>query len=315
MTMLYNDGMENMIYDTIIVGAGPAGISAAIYAARASLKTLLIEEESSGGKLSKTYMIENYPGIETISGMELAERFTDQVKKYDVETISGKVIEILEENNLKKVALSDGNFYLGKTVIVASGTKENMLDLPQSEEFTGKGISYCAVCDGFFYRKKKVVVIGGGNSALEEALYLANLAEKVTIIIRRDAFRADQSVVDKVLSNEKIEVIYNCLPHSLAIENGILVGLEIENVINKKLMTIECRGIFPYIGATPNTSFLDRSILDDKGYIITNDDMSTAIEGIYGAGDCCKKLLRQVVTACNDGALAASSINNYLKTK
>ena len=297
------------IYDIVIIGSGPAGISAAIYAARASLSVIIIEQAVYGGKLSKTYEIENYPGVERISGVELAQKFVDQVKNFNVEIVTGSVNK-LEKNEYIHVYTSNGKVFKAKNVIVATGADENKLELENADSFTGRGISYCAVCDGFFYRKKDVVVIGGGNSALEEALYLASICNSVTIIIRRDVFRADKTVVDKILNNPKIKVIYKSLPNRLIIEDDILKGLEIINVDNKEVQTISCAGIFPYIGQSANTSFLDSSILDEKGYIITNPDMSTAIEGIYAAGDVIAKQLRQVVTASNDGAIAANTIIN-----
>ena len=209
--------------------------------------------------------------------------------------------------------MADGSEYCAKTLIVATGTKERMLDLPEADRFTGQGISYCAVCDGFFYRKKNVVVIGGGNSALEESLYLASLAEKVTIIMRRDVFRAEANIVDKVKANEKIEVITKVVPEALRIENDRITGLQIKNVETGETCTIDCAGIFPYIGADPCTDFLDAAVLDDKGYVIVDKNMETCVKGIYAAGDCIVKDLRQVVTACNDGAIAASSIIKALK--
>lgn len=299
------------IYDVLIIGSGPAGISAAIYAARASLSVAIIEQAVYGGKLSKTYEIENYPGVEKISGVELAQKFVDQVKSFNVEIISGSVNKIKKDTNIK-VYTSNDKVFQTKNVIVATGADENKLDLENADSFTGRGISYCAVCDGFFYRKKDVIVIGGGNSALEEALYLASICNSVTIIIRRDVFRADKTVVDKILNNPKIKVIYKSLPEKLIIEDDMLVGLEIKNVESGQTETIKCSGIFPYIGQSANTSFLDPSILDEKGYVITQPDMSTAIEGIYAAGDVIAKQLRQVITASNDGAIAANTIINKL---
>lgn len=303
----------NEQYDVIIVGAGPAGLTAAIYASRADLKVLIIEAEVNGGKLSKTYEIENYPGIKSISGLELATQLTEHGQKFGAKLISGEVLEIGENEGKKEVRLKNGDVYLSKTVVVATGTKERTLDLPHADEFTGRGISYCAVCDGFFYRNRNIAIIGGGNSALEEALYLASLAAKVTIIVRRDVFRADATVVDKVKANEKIEIITKHLPEELVIENDRIVGLKIRNVESGDVSTVDCTGIFPYIGADPCTSFVDPSILDERGYILANADMSTAIPGIYAAGDCIRKDLRQVVTACNDGAIAANSIAKVLK--
>ncbi|MBQ6477951.1 MAG: thioredoxin-disulfide reductase [Erysipelotrichaceae bacterium] len=303
----------NELYDVIIIGAGPAGLTAAIYASRANLKTLVFEAEVNGGKLSKTHMVENYPGIASISGLELAMQLSEHGQKFGATLMSGTVEKVLEDGDHKTVLLTNGQEYHTKTVVVATGTKERILDVPHAKEFTGRGVSYCAVCDGFFYRNKKVVVIGGGNSALEEALYLASLASEVTIIIRRDVFRAEASVVDKVRSNEKIRIITRHVPEQLVIEEDRIKGLMIRNVDNNEMQLIACNGIFPYIGADPCTSFLDPSILDPNGYMIVNPDMSTSIAGIYGAGDCVVKDLRQIVTACNDGAIAASSITKYLK--
>ena len=300
-------------YDVIIIGAGPAGLTAAIYACRANLSVLIIEAEVNGGKLSKTYEIENYPGIKKIGGLELAMQLTEHAQNFGANLISGTVDTILEQDNLKKVVLTNNKEYLAPYIIVATGTKERTLDLPRADEFTGRGISYCAVCDGFFYRNKKVVIIGGGNSALEESLYLSSIVDKVTIVIRRDEFRGEASVVEKVKNNDKIEIITKHVPESLRIEDDKITGLTIKNVDTDQLQTIDCDGIFPYIGADPCTSFLNPSILDSNGYILAKPDMSTDIEGIYAAGDCISKNLRQVVTACNDGAIAANSIANKLK--
>lgn len=300
-------------YDVIIIGAGPAGLTAAIYACRANLSVLIIEAEVNGGKLSKTYEIENYPGIKKIGGLELAMQLTEHAQNFGANLISGTVETIVQQNSLKKVVLTNNKEYLAPYIIVATGTKERTLDLPRADEFTGRGISYCAVCDGFFYRNKKVVIIGGGNSALEESLYLSSIVDKITIVIRRDEFRAEASVVEKVKNNDKIEIITKHVPESLRIEDDKITGLTIKNVDTDQLQTIDCDGIFPYIGADPCTNFLDPSILDSNGYILAKPDMSTDIEGIYAAGDCISKNLRQVVTACNDGAIAANSIANKLK--
>lgn len=303
----------NESYDLVIIGAGPAGLTAAIYASRANLSVLVIESGVNGGKLSKTYEIENYPGIKKIGGLELANQLTEHGQQFGAKLIAGEVKQIIDNGDLKTVVLVSEKMYDAKAIIVATGTKERQLDLPESDKYTGRGISYCAVCDGFFYRNKDVVIIGGGNSALEESLFLASIANKVTIVIRRDEFRAESKVVDKVKENEKINIITKHLPEQLVIEDDKIVGITIKNVDTGELTTLDCAGIFPYIGADPCTDFLDKSILDDKGYIIVNPDMSTSIKGIYAAGDCIQKDLRQVVTACNDGAIAANSVNKYLK--
>ena len=300
------------MYDVAIIGGGPAGLTAAIYASRANLSVLVIECEALGGKLSKTFEIENYPGFTRIGGGELAMSMTEHAQSFGVEIRTG-LVEKIVDGETKKVVMDDGEEIETRAIIIASGTKEKHLEVPGSEEFTGRGISYCAVCDGFFYRKKDVVIIGGGNSALEEALYLASLTNKVTIVIRRDVFRADASIVDKVKENEKIEIITKHLPKELVIEDDMIKGLEIADVETKETKVIPCAGIFPYIGATPNTSFVDPKILDEKGYIIADKDMKTDIEGIFAAGDVIVKDLRQVVTAANDGAIAAESVVSYLR--
>ncbi len=300
--------MEN-IYDVIICGGGPAGLTAAIYTTRANLKTLIIEASMPGGKLSKTFKIENYPGIETIMGADLAMQMMSHSMKFGAELEMGEIVKI--EN--KEVFLSDGRSFKAKAVIVATGTNERQLQVKDADKYTGRGISYCAVCDGAFYKDKDVVVIGGGNSALEEALYLTELVSKITIVIRRDVFRAEESIVDKIKNNPKIEIVTKSVPHELITEENTVKGLTVRNVETGELRDIPCSGIFPYIGADPATSFLPESILNENGYIKAKEDMSTDIDGIFAAGDVIVKNLRQVVTACGDGAVAANSVIKYLQ--
>ena len=300
-------------YDVIIIGSGPAGLTAAIYATRANLTTAIIEGDTPGGKLTKTYEIENYPGFERISGVDLAMQMMEHGQKFGAVMEFSPVTEIDDEGEFKLVHLGDGRVLTTRAVIVATGTNERQLNLPRAKEFTGRGISYCAVCDGAFYRSKEVAVIGGGNSALEESLYLTQLVNKVNIIIRRDVFRADATVVDKVRNNPKINIITKSLPHELVIEDNTIKGLVIKNVETGELSTVDCAGIFPYMGADPATGFLKNlNILDERGYIVVNKDMETAVPGIYGAGDVTVKDLRQVVTATNDGAIAANACARYL---
>ena len=300
-------------YDVTIIGSGPAGLAAAIYATRANLKTLILESEAPGGKLVKTYEIENYPGIANISGVDLAMQMMEHSKKFGAKIEYGTVINIENHDDYKLIILDNDKQISSKTIIVATGTKERKLALDNADELIGKGISYCAVCDGAFYRNKDVVVIGGGNSALEEALYLTQLVNKVFIVIRRDQFRADELVVENVKNNPKIEIIVKSIPNNIITNDGKVSGLEIKNVDTNETSIIECSGIFPYIGADPATSFLkDLNVLDENGYVIVNDKMETAIEGIYAAGDVIRKELRQVVTATNDGAIAANNAARYL---
>lgn len=301
--------MEN-IYDVIIVGSGPAGLTAAIYATRANLKTLVIESYMPGGKLSKTYEIENYPGIEKIGGSELAIQLMNHGLKFGAEMDYGEVVNI---SNDKTVTLSDGRQFQAKSVIIASGTRERTLQLPRAEEFTGRGISYCAVCDGSFYKDQDVVVIGGGNSALEESLYLSKIVNHIYIVIRRDQFRAEEGIVARVLAEPKISIIYKHIPEALLIENDQITGIRLKNVDDQSIQDLAISGIFPYIGADPCTEFVPKEILDEKGYILANTQMATAIPGFFAAGDVIAKELRQVVTACGDGAVAANSAIHYLQ--
>lgn len=301
------------LYDVIIVGAGPAGLTAAIYASRANLKTMMIESTIGGGKLYKTHQIENYPGIEKIGGSELAEQLVKHSQDFGATMLTGEVTKIEENNGNKKIILDDGTSYNTKTVIIATGTKERLLKIPGALEHIGNGISYCAVCDGFFYRNKPIVVIGAGNSGMEESLFMADIVSHITIVEMANKPLAEAKIVDAVNANNKIDCIYGSTIDSLVIENDRIVGVKIKNLTTNEVKQIECSGIFPYMGADPCTSFVDPSIKDEKGYIKVNPDLSTAIKGIYAAGDCITKNLRQVVTACNDGAIAANSISKLLK--
>ena len=301
------------LYDVIIIGAGPAGLTAAIYASRANLKTMMIESVIGGGKLYKTHQIENYPGIERIGGGELAEQLVKHSQEFGATLLTGEVEKIEEDNENKKVILTSGETYSTKTVIIATGTKERLLKIPGALEHIGNGISYCAVCDAFFYRNKPLVVIGAGNSGMEESLFMADIVSHITIIEMADHPLAEAKIVDAVNANDKIDVIYGNTVDKLHIENDRIVGVDIKDLKTNEIRKIECSGIFPYMGADPCTSFVDSSIKDERGYIKVNPDMSTSIKGIYAAGDCIVKGLRQVVTACNDGAIAANSVSKLLK--
>lgn len=301
----------NNIYDLIIIGGGPAGLSCAIYAARANLNVLIIEESQDGGKLSKISQIDNYPGIKSISGFELANQLVEHVKQYNVPIINSKVVRIDNKN----VITSNNEIYSGKAILIATGSKQRKLDLENADKFEGNGISYCATCDGFFFRNKQVVVIGNNNQALQESLYLSSLVSKLIIVNRNEILNADDNLIDSVTNNEKITIINNAIATNLIINEEKITGLTIKDIKTNQNTNIECVGIFPYISFNPSTDFVDSSILDDKGYIITDVNMVTKIDGIFAAGDCIQKQLRQIVTACADGAIAASSIIKYIKSK
>ncbi|MBB5184839.1 thioredoxin reductase (NADPH) [Faecalicoccus acidiformans] len=290
-------------YDLVIIGAGPAGMAASVYGSRAGLKTLLLDNGAPGGKLIKTHKISNYPGVKELSGVELATSMFEQSTSFGAEYAYGDVEKVDAD---KKVTLSDGTVIEAKAVIVATGTKERLLKIPGEQENIGRGVSFCAVCDGAFFKNKDVVVIGGGNSALEESLFLTQFANKVTIVIRRDVFRAEKKIQEQIQANDKIEVIVKHIPKEILAENGKVSGIVFENVETKEPMTLSCQGIFPYVGQDPNTVCLEGlGVLDDKGYVIVDDSCQTKIPGLYAAGDVIQKELRQVVTATNDGAIAA----------
>ncbi len=304
------------MHDVVIIGGGPAGLTAGIYAARGGLKTLLCEEKLLGGQIVLSFEVENYPGFpDGISGMELIERFSKQAEKFGVEVTYEGVQRIEDNREYKSVYLTNGNCIKTKTVIIAAGATADRLGCPGEKKFTGKGVSYCATCDGAFFRGKTVAVIGGGDSALEEALYLTNLAKKVYIIHRRDTLRAIKILQDRAMKNDKIEFIFNHVVKEIQ-GDKFVNGLLLENTKTKELTRLPVDGVFIYIGTTPNTEFVKDLIeLDEEGYIVVNDKMETNIPGIYAAGDIRVSPLRQVVTAAADGAIAASSAQKYIEAK
>ena len=298
-------------YDLVIIGAGPAGLSAALYGSRAGLKTLILESGAPGGKLIKTNKISNYPGVKTMEGTQLAMDMFEQATSFNAEYAYGEVNKIDEDKN---VYLNDGTSIHGESIILATGTKERLLNIPGEKENLGHGVSFCAVCDGAFFRDKDVVVIGGGNSALEESIYLAGLARSVMIVIRRDVFRAEQHIQRQIEENANIRVIKKHIPTQILSSEGKVSGIELENVDTHEKQVVECSGIFPYVGQDPNTACVeDLGILNERGYVIVDKNRKKKIAGIYASGDVIEKELRQVVTACNDGAIAAQHAFHRIK--
>ncbi len=299
------------MYDVIIIGAGPAGLTSAVYTSRAGLKTLILEKGAPGGKVFLTHLIENYPGYESIGGRELSQQMHKHALKFGSEYAYGDVSEIID-GDVKKVVTNMGE-YETKSIILATGMENRKLGAPGEEEFGGRGVSYCAICDGNFFKEQDVVVIGGGNSALEEALYLADICNTVRIVHRRDEFRAEQYVVDNVRAKENIILDTDSVVTSI---NGVdkVEEVVIENVKTNEQKTEKVTGVFIYVGLLPVTSpFTSLGILNDEGYITVDSNMQTNLKGIYAAGDVIPKHLRQITTAVNDGAIAAQSIVNYLK--
>ena len=302
--------MENK--KVIVVGAGPSGITACIYLKRAGFDPYLIESTMPGGKISSTFKVDNYPGFDSISGADLAFKMMDQLQKNEIEIHFETVLEVKKKEELVYIK-TDSEEYQAEAVIIATGTKEKKLNIPGEEEYFHKGISFCAVCDGGFFKNKPMAIIGGGNSALEEALYLENIAKPLYLIHRRKEFRGDQILIDELEKNENVKILTPYIPIRFLGEDK-LTSLVIENVETKEQLTIEVNATFEYVGASANTSFIkDKEILDEKGYIIVNSKMETAVKGIYAAGDVTVKELRQIVTASNDGAIAAINVSSYLK--
>ena len=289
-------------FDIIIIGAGTAGMTAGIYAERANKKTLILEGKNYGGQIINTPDIENFPALNHISGIEYATNLYNQVKELGVTYKREEVQNITED----RVVTTNKNQYQAKAVIIATGTQNRKLGLEGEDNLVGRGISYCATCDGRFYKGKNVAVIGGGNTAIEDAIYLSDLAEKVYLIHRREGFRADQKAIEILKSKENVEFILNNKPHKLIAENK-LTGLEIINNENEITM-IEVSGIFIAIGQIPNTEiFKDFIDLNESGYIKSKDGVHTNIDKIYVAGDVREKELRQLITAASDGAIAANT--------
>lgn len=301
-------------YDLMIIGAGPAGMSAAIYGSRAGLKTAMLEMGAPGGKLVKTAEISNWPGIVETNGAKLASDMFEHSTSFGAEYVYGVVTKVEDAGEYKKIICEDGTEYEAKAVIVATGTQERMMNIPGEAENVGRGVSYCAVCDGAFFRDQEVCVIGGGNSALEEANYLTQFASRVNIIIRRDVFRADSIVQNAIKDNPKIQVITKHVPVKVVDDGMRVTGLVVKNVDTGIETEIATHGIFPYIGLDPATGFLaGLPVLDERGYMVVNENCETKVKGIYGAGDVIAKKLRQVVTATNDGAIAAQHAFHEIK--
>ena len=298
------------MYDIIIIGAGPAGLTAAIYARRASKSVLVLEALSYGGQIINTPDIENYPVAAHISGFEFANKVYEQAQALGAEFVFEKAVEILDSGTEKTVVTTD-NSYTCKAVIIATGSENRKLGLPEEEGLVGRGVSYCATCDGAFYRNKTVAVVGGGNTALEDALYLADLAETVYLIHRRDAFRGDEATVNALKQRENVKFIYNSTVTKLNADKR-LTSIEVTDK-NGEVSTIELNGLFVAVGRIPeNQNFAKLIKLDEAGYVSAGEDCITNVPGIYAAGDNRTKNVRQLVTAAADGAVAATEAVKYI---
>lgn len=301
------------MYDCIIIGAGTAGLTAAIYLRRASKKVLILEAKSYGGQITNTLIIENYPAEPHISGFDFATKLYNQVKDLGAEIKFEKAIDI-EINNSNKIIVTNNSKYECKTIILATGSDNRKLGLENEDELIGKGVSYCATCDGNFYKDKVVAVVGGGNAALQEALYLSDIASYVYLIHRRDEFRADKDTVNKFKEKNNTEIIYNSIITKLLYDSK-LNGIEIKSN-DGNISKLDIDGLFIAVGRIPeNQNFAKLINLDSNGYVISSEDCNTNIPGIYTAGDNRTKTVRQLVTAASDGAIAATEAIKYLNTK
>lgn len=306
---------EEKNIDLIIVGAGPAGLAAAIYGGRAKLNMIVLEERIVGGQVRNSYTIENYPGFQKVSGSELADIFQKQAESLGVTIDEFDLIENIKLEDSEKIVETESYIYKPKAIIVATGASPKKLPVPEESKYEGKGVHYCAICDGAIYEGKKVGVIGGGNSALEEAIFLTKFAEKVFIIRRHDYFNGEKSLIDEVMNNPKIKVLFN----------EDLVQLKGDNFLNEvilrnkntgELSNLKLDAVFGYIGTEPKTDKFDKYLeVNDYGYIITNDDMETNISGVYAAGDVREKKYRQITTAVSDGTIALLNAEKYIVKK
>ena len=298
--------------DLIVIGAGPAGLTAALYASRAGASVLVLDGGAPGGKLNSTAEIENYPGIMK-KGPELAYSMYEQCLSFGAKYEFGQVTDIKNGDDHKIVCVDDKE-YEGKYVFIATGTKERKMNIPGEEEMAGRGVSYCAVCDGPFFKNKVVTVVGGGNSAIEEAIYLSDIASEVHVVVRRDVLRADQYIVDKMLTKENIVMHYLKKPHHIEMQDNKVSALVVEDSNTQELSTIETNGIFPFIGLDPISDFAKSlGIVNENGYIEVDENQETQVKGIFAGGDVTNKKLRQVITAANDGAIAGQYIASLLK--
>jgi thioredoxin reductase (NADPH) len=307
--------MEQGDYDLIIAGGGPAGLTAGLYAARARLRTLLVEKMTPGGQAATTFQIENYPGFaQGISGPDLAQAMEDQAKRFGLEATYGEAKGLKSRGPFWELEFGERKVS-GKAVIVATGVEPRKLGVPGEETLRGRGVSYCATCDGPFFKDQDIGVVGGGDSAVEEAIYLTRFARRVYLVHRRDTLRAEKVIQERALENPKIEFLWDTVVTRVVGDSGV-EALEVQNVKTQSARVLKVEGVFFYVGSLSNTGFVKGVLdLDDQGYILTDETMATSAVGIFAAGDVRKKLLRQVATAVGDGATAAFAAEKYIESQ
>ncbi|MGM0855089.1 MAG: thioredoxin-disulfide reductase [Bacillota bacterium] len=304
---------EEKIYDVIIVGAGPAGMTAAVYTSRASLSTLMLERGVPGGQMANTEEVENYPGFDHILGPDLSNKMFDHAKKFGAEYAYGDIKEIVDGEEFKIVKTGSKEFK-ARAVIITTGAEYKKIGVPGEKELGGRGVSYCAVCDGAFFKGKDLVVVGGGDSAVEEGVYLTRFANKVTIVHRRDELRAQKILQQRAFDNEKVDFIWNHTVKEINDKEGKVGSVTLVSTENGEETDFQADGVFIYIGMLPLTKpFESLGIINSEGYIETNEQMETKLPGIFAAGDVREKQLRQIVTATGDGSIAAQTAQHYIE--
>ncbi len=304
----------SQIYDTIIIGGGPAGLAAALYGGRARMNTLILERAKYGGQAATTSEMENYPGAIEGGTTELIERMRSQAEEFGAEFIKDEIVDMTLEGEVKTLIGRSGE-YQGKTIIIATGANPRLGGFKNEIELRGKGISYCATCDADFFTELDVAVVGGGDSALDEALYLTKFAEKVTVIHRRDEFRANKAVQERVFANDKIDIIWDTVVEEAIDDDGIIGGLKLKNKKTGEESELEVQGCFVFVGFVPNSKLFEGKVqMNERGEIMSDTEMRTNIPGVFVAGDVREKTLRQVITACADGAIAATQAEHYVSS-
>lgn len=305
--------MQTYEFDTVILGGGPGGFTAGMYAARGAVSTAIIDVSMLGGQPSNYLELENYPGFSKIGGFELMEKFEEHADMFGVQKFPMQEIKSIDLVSNPKIIVTADSEFRAKTVIIATGAKPMKLGVPGENEFVGRGVSYCAVCDGAFYKDKTVAVVGGGNSAVEEAMYLTKFASKVYLIHRRDELRADKIIQERAFKNEKLEIIWDSVVTEIKGDN-LVKSAVLKNVKTNEISDLALDGVFPYIGITPNVDHINGQVEQDKaGFIITDETMKTSIDGVFAVGDVRKTPLRQVITAAADGAVGAVYAIKYVE--
>jgi len=304
---------EEHIYDVIIAGAGPAGMTAAVYASRANLETLMIERGIPGGQMADTEDVENYPGFDHVLGADLSNKMFEHAKKFGAEYAYGDIKDVIDHGDYKLVKAGNKE-YKTRALIITTGAQFKKIGIEGEEELTGRGVSYCAVCDGAFFKERELVVIGGGDSAVEEGMYLTRFAKKVTVVHRRDELRAQKILQDRAFKNDKVEFIWDTVANTINGPEGKVSSVSLENVKTGEKYDFPTDGVFVYIGMVPlSEPFKSLNIINEEGYVPTNENMETSVPGVFAAGDIREKELRQIVTATGDGSIAAEAAQKYIE--